>query len=115
MAFERSGGMATKSTAVPRDLASIMRPGGRHAWYALHVMVLVYMLNNIDRQIPAILAGDIKADFGISDAQLGFLYGTAFAVFYALFAIPFGRLAGHEANGLFRRSRSRFACSASRR
>ena len=28
-----------------------------------------------------------------SDAQLGFLYGTAFAVFYALFGIPLGRLA----------------------
>ena len=27
------------------------------------------------------------------DAQIGFLYGTAFAVFYALFGIPLGRLA----------------------
>ncbi|HXZ85071.1 MAG TPA: MFS transporter, partial [Myxococcota bacterium] len=27
------------------------------------------------------------------DAQMGFLYGTAFAVFYALFGIPLGRLA----------------------
>lgn len=29
----------------------------------------------------------------MSDAQIGFLYGTAFAVFYALFGIPLGRLA----------------------
>ncbi len=28
-----------------------------------------------------------------TDAQIGFLYGTAFAVFYALFGIPLGRLA----------------------
>ncbi len=30
---------------------------------------------------------------GLTDAQLGFLYGTAFAVFYAVFGIPLGRLA----------------------
>src|SRR3546814_1408300 len=29
----------------------------------------------------------------LTDAQLGFLYGTAFAIFYALFGIPLGRLA----------------------
>ncbi|RYE95909.1 MAG: MFS transporter, partial [Oxalobacteraceae bacterium] len=51
------------------------------------------MLNFIDRQILSILANDIKADLGLTDADLGFLYGTAFAVFYALFGIPLGRLA----------------------
>lgn len=55
--------------------------------------MLVYMVNFIDRQILSILANDIKADLGLDDAQLGFLYGTAFAVFYALFGIPLGRLA----------------------
>ena len=47
----------------------------------------------IDRQIMAILAEDIKADLGITDSELGFLYGTVFGVFYALFGIPLGRLA----------------------
>jgi MFS family permease len=55
--------------------------------------VLVYIVNFIDRQILSILVGDIKRDLGVSDAQIGFLYGTAFAVFYALFGIPLGRLA----------------------
>jgi MFS family permease len=64
-----------------------------YAWYGLGVLVLVYMLNFIDRQILSILANDIKADLGMSDADLGFLYGTAFAIFYALFGIPLGRLA----------------------
>ena len=50
-------------------------------------------LNFVDRQILSILANDIKADLGLDDAQLGFLYGTAFAIFYALFGIPLGRLA----------------------
>jgi len=64
-----------------------------YSWYALGVLVLVYVLNFIDRQILSILANDIKRDLGVDDAYLGFLYGTAFAIFYALFGIPLGRLA----------------------
>ena len=66
---------------------------GAYAWYALFVLVIVYIINFIDRQILSILVGDIKRDLSVSDAQIGFLYGTAFAVFYALFGIPLGRLA----------------------
>lgn len=66
---------------------------GVYPWYVLGVLFLVYVLNFIDRQVPAILAQDIKAGLGLSDAQIGFLYGTAFAIFYSLFGIPLGRLA----------------------
>ena len=64
-----------------------------YSWYALGVLFLVYLVNFVDRQILSILANDIKADLGLSDADLGFLYGTAFAIFYALFGIPLGKLA----------------------
>ena len=64
-----------------------------YSWYVLSVLVVVYILNFIDRQILSILAVDIKADLGLTDADLGFLGGAAFAVFYALFGIPLGRLA----------------------
>jgi len=67
--------------------------GGPYARYVLVVLTLVYVFNFVDRQIISILAEEIKADIGISDAQIGFLYGTAFAVFYAVFGIPLGRLA----------------------
>ena len=66
---------------------------GAYAWYALFVLVLVYIVNFVDRQIISILVGDIQRDLKVSPAQVGFLYGTAFAVFYALFGIPLGRLA----------------------
>ena len=66
---------------------------GAYAWYAHFVLVLVYIVNFIDRQIISILVGDIQRDLQVSPAQVGFLYGTAFAVFYALFGIPLGRLA----------------------
>lgn len=66
---------------------------GAYGWYALVVLVLVYALNFIDRQMLTILAVDIKRDLAISDSEFGFLYGTAFGVFYAVFGIPLGKLA----------------------
>jgi MFS family permease len=51
------------------------------------------VLNFVDRQIISILANDIKRDLKLTDADLGFLYGTAFGVFYSLFGIPLGKLA----------------------
>ncbi|MEY4953876.1 MAG: hypothetical protein RL299_2300 [Pseudomonadota bacterium] len=64
-----------------------------YSWYVLCVLVVVYILNFIDRQIISILALEIKADLGLTDSDMGFLGGAAFAVFYALFGIPLGRLA----------------------
>jgi len=64
-----------------------------YARYALGVLVVVYVFNFLDRQIISILAERIRRDLAVSDAQLGFLYGTAFAVFFAMFGIPLGRLA----------------------
>lgn len=64
-----------------------------YSWYVLGVLVVVYILNFIDRQILSILAVDIKRDLQLTDGQLGFLGGAAFAVFYALFGVPLGRLA----------------------
>ncbi len=68
-----------------------------YSWYALGVLVLVCLLNFVDRQLLTILAVDIKHDLKIDDGQFGFLYGTAFGVFYALFGIPLGKLADRYA------------------
>lgn len=64
----------------------------RYAWYVLMVLVLVYLFNSMDRTVLSILAEDLKVRFNLSDSQLGFLHGTAFGVFYALFGYPIGRL-----------------------
>src|SRR5262245_1712431 len=63
------------------------------AWLVLVVLTTVYVLNYLDRQALSILAEDVKRDLALTDAQVGFLYGTAFAVFYAVFGLPLGRLA----------------------
>jgi MFS family permease len=62
------------------------------AYYALGVLALANVLNYLDRQIVSILAQSIKADLKLDDADLGFLLGTAFAVFYSVVGIAMGRI-----------------------
>jgi len=61
--------------------------------YALGVLVVVYTFNFIDRQILAILLPAIKAEFLVDDWVLGFLAGSAFALFYATLGVPIALLA----------------------
>src|SRR5215475_11666083 len=62
------------------------------AGYALALVSLTNALSLLDRNILAILAPRIKKDLGVGDAEMGLLYGTVFALFYALFSLPLGRL-----------------------
>jgi MFS family permease len=64
-----------------------------YSYYVLSLLLLVYIFNFLDRQIIAILAPDIQKDLGISLGDLGFLYGTAFAIFYAIMGVPLAKLA----------------------
>jgi MFS family permease len=64
----------------------------RYGWYALTLVSCAQAMSLLDRQILSILATNIREDLGIGDAELGLLYGTVFALFYALFSLPLGRL-----------------------
>lgn len=70
-----------------------------YARYALILLITVYIFNFLDRTILSILAEDIKRDLGLTDSELGFLYGTAFAVFYSIFGVPLARLADYWKRG----------------
>ncbi len=65
----------------------------RYAWGVLAVLTIIYVLNFVDRQIVAVLANPIRRELGLSNVEIGYLYGTAFSFFYAVFGIPMGRLA----------------------
>ena len=91
--MNHQGDQVSSDAASGQKPAAVAGIGGNYAKYVLFVLVIVYIFNFIDRQILSILAEDIKADLGINDAEIGFLYGTVFAVFYAIFGIPLGKLA----------------------
>ena len=62
----------------------------------LWVLMIVYVLNFLDRQIVNILAEPISRDLGLSDTQIGLLTGLAFALFYTLLGIPIARYADNS-------------------
>ncbi len=58
----------------------------------LSLLLLAYTLSMCDRMILSILFPDIKAEFGLSDTQLGLLGGLSFALFYATMGLPIAKL-----------------------
>jgi MFS family permease len=71
----------------------VRAPSRWYAHYVLAVLVVVYVMNFVDRQLISILIEPIKAEFGASDQQMGLLTGFAFAIFYTVAGIPVARLA----------------------
>ncbi len=63
-----------------------------YRYYALGLLVVVYVFNFIDRSILGILVEPIKQDLGVNDTMMGFLGGIAFATFYTFLGIPIARL-----------------------
>jgi len=61
--------------------------------YVLILLLAVYITNYADRMILSVLMPMIKAEFAVSDAALGFLAGTAFAIFYATLGVPIAIMA----------------------
>ncbi|MBD0370107.1 MAG: MFS transporter [Pyrinomonadaceae bacterium] len=84
--------MATKTTVYGKDESATQRVSA-YAWYALALLTLVYALNFLDRTLIYILFTPIQKDLNFSDTQLAFIGPTAFAIFYTVLGIPFGRMA----------------------
>ncbi|MFM6853479.1 MAG: spinster family MFS transporter [Sphingopyxis sp.] len=59
----------------------------------LWTLLVIYILNFLDRQIVSILAEPIKRDLHLSDTQIGLMTGLAFALFYTVLGIPIARYA----------------------
>jgi len=68
-------------------------PSAGLAWYVVVILVIAFVFSFIDRIIIAMLVEPLKKDLGLSDTQIGWLQGLAFAVFYAAVGVPIGRMA----------------------
>lgn len=64
-----------------------------YRWYVLGLLTVVYTLNYVDQGLMGLLLQPIKVDLKLSDSQLGFLTGIAFALFYATLGLPIARWA----------------------
>jgi MFS family permease len=61
-------------------------------WFTLAVVLGINLMNFYDRQVGAAVQEQLKKEWGASDKILGSL-GSAFIILYAVFGLPFGRLA----------------------
>ncbi|MBL8771125.1 MAG: MFS transporter [Phenylobacterium sp.] len=68
-------------------------PGRAYRSYALGLLMVIYVVNFIDRQVVSILAEPIKQELGLADWQLGLMTGLAFAVLYTVLGVPIARVA----------------------
>jgi predicted MFS family arabinose efflux permease len=65
----------------------------RNRTLIMAALVVCYTLNFVDRQIIGILAEPIKGELQLTDSELGWMGGAAFALFYTVLAIPLAMLA----------------------
>lgn len=76
------------------DMTGALHPvSNAYRRYALTLLVVVYTLNFLDRQIVNILAESIKKAMHLEDWQLGMMQGAAFAILYTLLGLPIARAA----------------------
>ncbi len=68
-----------------------VRPGDRRT--ALGLLMAAYMLSVTDRMILSVLFDPIKAEFSLTNTQLGLLGGLTFSLFYATLGVPLAKYA----------------------
>lgn len=67
------------------------RGADARAWYAVIIFALAAVLSYTDRLILNLLVAPIRTEMAITDTQVSFLQGAAFAIIYAFAGLPMGR------------------------
>ena len=67
-------------------------PSTRRGWVVTLILLLAFTFSFVDRQVLNLLVEPIRADLQVSDTQISFLQGFAFAFTYILMSIPLGRM-----------------------
>ncbi|MFN3287749.1 MAG: MFS transporter [Sphingomonadaceae bacterium] len=83
------------ASAAPAPSLAAPRPArpDAMAWAGLALLCAGQVISMLERTVLNMTVDPIKADLGITDTQVSLLQGFAFALFYALMAIPLGRWA----------------------
>lgn len=83
---------APAKAAAATDEAIRPYPSPIYAAYAIGVLMLITLNSLLDRFLPSLLVEPIRASLDITDTQISLIQGYAFALFFVLLAVPFGRL-----------------------
>ncbi|MCB2073547.1 MAG: MFS transporter [Novosphingobium sp.] len=65
-------------------------PPRLQAWTMVLILLVLYLISGLDKNIVALLADDIGKQLELTDQQLGLLLGPAFAISFAFGALPWG-------------------------
>lgn len=63
------------------------------AWYVAIALCVAHAVSTLDRYVIVLVNEPLKVALGLSDAQLGLLQGTGFAILYCSVAVPLGSVA----------------------
>ena len=76
-----------------------------YSYYVVAVLSVAYMLSFMDRTLISLLSAPIKAEFALTDTQLGVLIGFGFVLLYSVLGLPFGALADRTSRRWLMRGR----------
>jgi MFS family permease len=63
-----------------------------HVWGTIAILLALYTLSFIDRQIITLMVKPVREGLAIDDVQIALVHGVAFSLFYAIAGVPFGWL-----------------------
>tara|TARA_B100000809_G_scaffold260228_1_gene306762 strand:+ start:1191 stop:2504 length:1314 start_codon:yes stop_codon:yes gene_type:complete len=67
-------------------------PSAIEGWVVTLLLLVAFTFSFVDRQVLNLLVEPIRLDLQVSDTQISFLQGLAFAVTYILMSVPLGRM-----------------------
>lgn len=99
MNAESSGG-ATAALDIPGAVRDEARSGGGYKWYVLGLLVMIYVLSTIDRLVLSVVTEPMKAEFHLTDKDIGGL-AMAFSVAFGVAVLPMGWLVDRVSRRIF--------------
>lgn len=89
-------GISPKVSAATVARAAAAAPESRSAlaysYAVVGIFLITYTLSYIDRMVLSLIVDEVKADLALTEVQVSVLMGFAFASFYILMGLPFGKL-----------------------
>ncbi|GIL38071.1 MFS transporter [Roseiterribacter gracilis] len=65
----------------------------KSGWTVAFLLMATQLVSYIDRFLPSLVLDQFRTELALTNAQVGMLFGIAFALFYAIMGLPFGWLA----------------------